>query len=76
MATAVQIRDAVDDAILARLENNAIDEYSMQDGRRIKRTSLSDLLKVRELYHSAAQAETNGSPLSRIRYYSDHGALQ
>lgn len=67
MATAVQIRDAVDQAILDRLEGNAIDEYTMGDGRRLKRTPLKDLLDARNLFAAAAIAEEQGSPLARFR---------
>lgn len=68
MASAVEIRDAVDQAVLDRLTSNAIDEYSMQDGRDIKHSSLTDLMKVREVYASQAIIEEQGGPLMRARF--------
>ena len=69
MATAVQIRDAVDTEILARIQGKAIDRYSLADGRSIQKSPLSELLKVRSDYASMALDEERGSPIAIFRWY-------
>lgn len=69
MATAVQIRDAVDTEILARIQGKAIDRYSLKDGRSIQKAALSELLKVRADYAPIALDEERGSPISIFRWF-------
>ena len=68
MATAVQIRDAVDTEILARIQGKSIDRYSLADGRSVAKSPLSELLKVRGEYASQALDEERGSPISYFQW--------
>ena len=68
MATAVQIRDAVDTEILARIQGKSIDRYSLADGRSVAKSPLGELLKVRSEYASMARDEENGSSISIFRW--------
>lgn len=71
MATAVQIRDAVDTQILARINRDGIESYSLHDGRSLKKCTLSEFLKVRETYATLAADEENGTSLRRFRYFDE-----
>lgn len=68
MATAVQIRDAVDTEILLRIQGKAIDRYSLVDGRSVQKSPLSELLKVRSEYAPMALDEERGSPISVFQW--------
>lgn len=68
MATAVQIRDAVDTEILARVQGKSIDRYSLADGRAVQKSPLSELLKVRSEYAPIALDEERGSPISYFQW--------
>ncbi len=68
MATAVQIRDAVDTEILARIQGKAIDRYSLADGRSLTKSPLSELLKVRSQFAPMALDEERGSPISYFQW--------
>lgn len=68
MATAVQIRDEATSLILERLQNKAIDRYSLADGRSVQKAPLGELLKVRAEFVAEAQAEENGSSISLFRW--------
>ena len=67
--TATQIRDAADSEILARIQANSIERYTLADGRQVTKSPLGDLLKVRAEFASEARAEENDSSISIFRYF-------
>lgn len=71
MATAVEIRDAVDDKILERIQNDGIERYSLSDGRQIQKATLDSLMSVRANYASLAAEEENGTSILRFGYFDD-----
>jgi hypothetical protein len=69
MATAAQIRAAVDTEVLARIQGKAIDRYSLQDGRSVQKSPLAELLRVREHYAAQAIQEEFGSAIAGFRFF-------
>ena len=68
MATATQIKTEVDSLILERLQDKAIDRYSLADGRSVQKAPLGDLLKVRSEFAAEALADSNGSNIQLFRW--------
>lgn len=68
MATATQIKTEVDSLILERLQDKAIDRYSLSDGRSVQKAPLGELLKVRSEFAAEALADSNGSSIQVFRW--------
>lgn len=67
MATATQIKTAVDDEILTRVQNGLVSRYQLSDGRSVQREGVDALLRLRAEFTNAAESETYGSSLARTR---------
>ena len=66
MATAQQIIDAIDDAILARMTNCAAKTYSV-DGIHMETYSLQELRDLRQFYQGRANAGKDTQNLAGFR---------
>lgn len=62
MATSQQLLTSVEAAILAFTDGGAVEEYQLAGGRRIRRSQLSELLKMRDKL-KVEIARANRSPV-------------
>lgn len=76
MGIAAQIKDEIDSLVLARIRGGAIESYTLADGRKVERTRLEKIFKVREGYAAEAQIDADGSSISIFRWSSDPGTPQ